>query len=83
MVDKGGWEEFRDRMIVYIDTHTVDVGMVVWIEIGFGREDTRDSDEGDDEDWVRDACGSPLEVMFTSCYRAEGWAEDWNIDKAS
>ena len=32
---------------------------------------------------MRDACGSPLEVMLTSCYGAEGGAKDWDVDETS
>ena len=79
MVDKSGREEFGDRMVMYVDTRTMDVGMIVGVEIGFRGEDTRDGDKGDDEDGMRDAGCSPLEVMFTSCYGAEGRTEDWDM----
>ena len=83
MINKGRGEEFRDRMIVYVDTRTVNVGVVVGVEVGFGGEDARDGDEGDDENGVRDACSSPLEVVLTSCYGAEGGAKDWDVDETS
>ena len=70
-------------MIVYVDTRTVDVGVVVRIEVGFWGKDTRDGDKGDDEDGVRNTGGPPLEVMLTSCYRAKGWAKDWDVNKTS
>ena len=83
MIDKNGREEFRDRMIVYVDTRTVNVGVVVRIEIRFRGEDAGDSDEGDDEDWMGDAGCAPLKVMLTSCDRVEGWSEDWDVNKTS
>ena len=83
MIDKSGRKEFGDRVIVYVDTRTVDIGMVVRIEVRFGREDTGDSDEGDDEDGVGDAGSAPLKVMLTSCDGAEGWAKDWDVDETS
>ena len=76
MVDKGGRKEFGNGMIVYIDTRTVDVGMIVGVEVGFGGKDTRDGNEGDDEDGVGDTGSSPPEVMLTSCYGAEGRTEE-------
>ena len=51
--------------------------------MGFWGKDTRDGDEGDDEDWVRDAGSAPLEMMLISCDGAEGWAKDWDVDKTS
>ena len=66
---------------MYVDTRTVNVGVVVRVEIRFGGEDAGDSDEGDDEDWVRDAGSTPLKVMLTSCDGAEGWTKDWDVDK--
>ena len=83
MVDKGGRKEFGDRVIVYVNTRTVDVGVIVGVEVGFRGEDARDGDKGDDEDGVRDAGGSPLEVMLTSCYGAEGRTEYWDVDETS
>ena len=70
-------------MIVYIDTRTVNVGVVVGVEVGFWGEDAGDGDEGDDENGVRDTGGSPLEVMLTSCYGAEGGAKDWDMYETS
>ena len=81
MINEGGREEFRDRMVVYVDAGAMDVRMVVRIKVGFRGEDARDGDKGDDEDGVRDAGGSPLEVMLTSCYGAEGGAKDWDVYK--
>ena len=49
MIDKSGGEEFRDRVIMYVDARTMDIGMVVRIEVGFGGEDARDGDKCDDE----------------------------------
>ena len=66
-------------MIVYVNTRTMEVGVVVGIEVGFGGEDTGDSDEGDDEDGVRNAGSSPLEIMLTSGDGAEGWAKNWDV----
>ena len=83
MINEGRGEEFRDRMVVYVDAGAMDVGVVVGVEVGFGGEDARDGDEGDDEDGMRDACGSPLEVVLTSCYGAEGGAKDWDVYKTS
>ena len=83
MIDKCGREEFRDGMIVYVDTRTVDVGVVVRVEVRFWGEYAGNSDEGDDEDWVGDAGSAPLKVMLTSCDRAEGWVKDWDVDKTS
>ena len=83
MIDKCGGEEFRDGVIVYVDTRTVNIGVIVGIEIRFGGEDAGDSDEGDDEDWVGDAGSVPLKVMLTSCNRAEGWTKDWDVDETS
>ena len=83
MIDKSGREDFRNRVIVYIDTRTVNVGVIVGVEVGFRGEDARDGDKGDDEDGVRDTGDSPLEVMLTSCYRAEGRAEYWDVDETS
>ena len=68
---------------MYVDTRTVDVGVVVGVEVGFWGKDTRDGDKGDDEDGVRDAGGPPLEVVLTSCYRAKGGTEDWYVYKTS
>ena len=68
---------------MYVDTRTVDIGVVVGIEVRFGGEDTGDSDEGDDEDWVGDAGSAPLKVMLTSCDRAEGWTKDGDMDETS
>ena len=50
MIDKGGREEFWDGVIVYVDARTMDVGMIVRVEVGFGGEDARDGNEGDNED---------------------------------
>ena len=83
MVDKSGRKEFGDRAIVYVDTRTVDVGMIVGVEVRFRGEDTRDGNEGDDEDWMGDAGSSPLKIMLTRCYRAEGRTKDWDVYKAS
>ena len=66
---------------MYVDTRTVDIGVVVRIKVGFWGKDARDGDKGDDEDWVRDAGCSPLEVVLTSCYGAEGGTEDRDVDK--
>ena len=37
-------------MVVYVDTRTMNVGVIVRVEVRFGGEDAGDSDEGDDED---------------------------------
>ena len=79
MIDKGSREEFWYQMIVYVDTRTMEVGVVVGIKVGFGREDTGDGDEGDDEDGVRNAGSSPLEIMLTSGDGVEGWVKDWDM----
>ena len=68
---------------MYVDTRTVDVGMIVGVKVGFRGEDTRDGNEGDDEDRMGDAGSPPLEIMLTSCYRAEGGAKDWDVYKTS
>ena len=81
MIDKCGGEEFRDRLRVYVDAGAMDVGVVVRVEVGFRREDARDGDKGDDEDGMRDAGCSPLEVVLTSCYGAEGGTEDRDVDE--
>ena len=81
MIDEGSGEEFRDRMIVYIDTRAMDVRVVVWVEVGFGGKDTGDSDEGDDENWVRYSCSSPLEVVLTGSNGAKSGAEDRDMYK--
>ena len=83
MINEGRGEEFRNRVVVYVDARTVDVGVIVRIKVRFGGEDARDGDEGDDDDGMRDACSSPLEVMLTSCYGAEGRAKDWDVDETS
>ena len=83
MIDKGRGEEFPNRVIVYVDTRTMDVGVIVRIKVGFRGEDARDGDKGDDEDGMRDACSSPLKVMLTSCYGAEGGAKDWDMNETS
>ena len=66
-------------MVVYINTQAMDVGVVVGVEVGFGSKDTRDGDEGDDEDWVRYSCCPPLEIVFTSCKGAEGGSGYWDV----
>ena len=70
-------------MIVYVDTRTMNIGVVVRIEIRFGGEDAGDSDEGDDEDWVGDSSSAPLKVMLTSCDGVESGTKDWDVDKTS
>ena len=69
-------------MIVYVDTRTVEVGVVVGVEVGFRREDAGDGDEGDDDDGVRNAGSSPLEIMLTSGNGTEGGTEDWDVYQA-
>ena len=83
MINESRGKEFRDGVVVYVNARTMNVGVIVRVEVGFRREDARDGDEGDDEDGMRDACSSPLEVMLTSCYGAEGWAKDWDMDETS
>ena len=68
-------------MIMYVDASAMDVGMVVGVKVGFRGEDARDGDKGNDEDGVGNAGCSPLEVMLTSCYRAEGGAEDRDVNE--
>ena len=82
MIDKDGREEFRYRMIMYVDTSTMEVGVIVRVEVGFGREDAGDGDEGDDDDGVRNAGSSPLEIMLTIGNGTEGWTEDWDVYQA-
>ena len=57
----------------------MDVRVVIGIEIRFGGEDTGDGDEGEDENWVRYSCSSPLEVVLTSSDRAKSGTEDRDV----
>ena len=52
---------------MYVDTQTMDVQVIVGVEVQFWGKDARDSNEGDDKDGVRYSGCSPLNVVLTSC----------------
>ena len=68
-------------MVVYIDTRAMDVRMIVRVEIRFGGKDTGDGDEGENEDWVRYSCSSPLEVVLTGSDGAKSRAKDRDVNE--
>ena len=82
MINKCGGKEFWDRMVVYVDTCAMDVRMIVRVKVGFWGKDTRNGNEGDDENGVRYSSGSPLKVMLTGSDAAKGGAEDGDVNEA-